>query len=79
MGIIAKILAFIGGDVAGKAIGGAVNVAGLVALAPAAYWFLGHKDESFYKVDLTVGDLAVISILAWFVLKLIHYAKSPVG
>jgi hypothetical protein len=71
--MIELLLKFFGGGV-GQAIGNGVsNTVAIAALAPAAYWFTGHKDDVFMTVDYS--DLAVFGAVLFFVLKIVQYTN----
>ena len=62
----------------GAAVGQSVaNVSAIVALAPVAYWFLGHKEE--VAVALTWGQLGLFGLLVFAIIKIVHYTPPRNG
>ena len=74
--MIGKLLSLFSGGATGIVATGVVNVASLLALAPAAVWFVENKDGVL--VTITWGEAAVFGgIIAAFI-KLAHYTtKAP--
>jgi hypothetical protein len=71
--IIEFLLKFFGGGV-GQAIGNGVsNTVAIAALAPAAYWFVNHKEETF--VTITYSDAAALGLVLFFVVKIVQYTN----
>ena len=71
--MIELLLKFFGGGV-GQAIGNGVsNTVAIAALAPAAYWFVNHKDEVFLTVSYS--DIAAFGMLLFFVIKIVQYTN----
>lgn len=58
---------------------GVTNVISIAALAPLAFWFLEHKEDTAiaWSGSLTWGQLAVIGLVAVFFLKLAQYSHAP--
>jgi hypothetical protein len=73
--MIDLLLKFFGGGI-GQAVGGGIaNTVSLVALAPVAYWFVDHKDETLVVVNYGTG--AIVGLLLFVIIKIVHYT-SPV-
>jgi len=62
------------GGVGGAVGNGVANFAAFAALLPVALWFLDHKDE--IAVSLTWGQFAIIGLVMFFVLKIVHYTRA---
>lgn len=74
--LISALIGFFSQGVGSKIGNTVANGLTLAALAPLAIWFLGEKDKIAWAVTLTWGDVAVIGLIAAFVLKLVHYTRA---
>jgi hypothetical protein len=73
-GLIGVLKGFFSGGVGGAVGNGVANFAALAALLPVALWFLDHKDE--IAVSLTWGQLALLGLVLFFVVKIVHYTRA---
>lgn len=75
--LLQALLGFLGGMVGRQGAGAAItnNAITLAALAPAAYWFLAHKEET--AVCFTWGQLGIGVAVLVLVLKVAHRAPPP--
>jgi hypothetical protein len=75
-GLIGVLKGFFSGGVGGAVGNGVANVAALAALAPAVIWLIANKDEPAVTFTFTYGQLAVVGLLLFFLVKIIHYTRA---
>jgi hypothetical protein len=75
-GVIGFLKGIFSGGVGGAVGNGVANVAALAALAPAVIWLISNKDEPAVMFTFTYGQLAIIGLAMFFLVKLIHYTRA---
>lgn len=77
--LIPVIVSFFSSDKGGKVGDSIANGVSLVALAPVVLWVLDNKDGAAVAFAFTWGQLAFVGVLLFFLVKLVHYTRSPGG
>jgi hypothetical protein len=75
-GVLGAVKGFFSNGVGSTVGNGVANVAALAALAPAVIWLIVHKDEAAVTFTFTYGQLALIGVVMFFLLKIIHYTRA---
>ena len=76
-GIIASLIGWFSNGGTGHKIGTTItHGAAILALAPAVIWLITHKDDSAVTFTFTYGQLAVIGIFLFFIVKVAHYTRA---
>jgi hypothetical protein len=75
-GLLGVLKGVFSGGVGGAVGNGVANVAAVAALAPAVIWLIANKDEPAVTFTFTYGQLALIGLAMFFLVKIIHYTRA---